>query len=1011
MVQPRQFVPVQGSERPRQGETQFDLSTEYSDLTSNVLKYATKHNVANMQEARGKLYLEGQIQASQGKGVAELRKNTPWYQKIFGEGASISGAMDYTVQKSVLDYTNQVDENMEAHRKMVPEAFIAQQQEQINSYLGEDEQTNQAILAAMSKAVPEAARKQAKEFKIYEQEYMFEKVSEAAASGLERVARARKNGDEDDYRAALEDLGTVIARPQGMDEDSYKSLMYQMAALESEQYGTDILSDRIEDLGLVSTIEDRANVIKTRETSAGVRAEEAAVTLGLAKSRLKLRAESDEPLETLIQEIGFLRETYGNDSFTEKEMKTVFNARAEYLKDKGEDHDKQRASDMFMSGLGARIHKAEDWKYAVGQAREGARETGDYAPYFEGLNASNRKDAALVQEYSSVFSQEPTLNKETGQYQATRGQEQLINELVQLKQDYPEVYYNHVSPEVAMGMSVYELAVRNDPTKTAGDAIVAVQAATDRREGRLSLTREEQGLVQDAVNDLVSGSMWPFGKRDAKNVSLINRAVKEKAEMYYAINGGRMEPAVEAAVASVKKEYIRIKNQYIPATAAQSTGVPAENIEDVVTRAVENEGLDMDDVLVHIHPGSGVAAVYSEDSVNQLAELDINGAWQDVQRENEIETAREAKAVNDAELAKKAEQQKLLASRYIQQSEEFREAFENRPASQQLMDEQTFLRTYMQRMTPSEIVLASDLSQIGGDNMNIVQKGYSKVKETLQNVAAFLKNPYKDSGVVLSEEQKSTLRAEGITEGTVTSAAGIVDAEMEYQDKRDTSAYNSLGGHLSNPTDREKKLILEGMKVGAVPKAAKSEWESLATKDMTPLEKDLYRNEAAVRRLYGDPKGIPTIGVGAAIAAEHVSPATKKFFFEEFGFDDSMFPPTGGDFSGWIDVRLTDDQMIRLFKENSNYFDTKLKSSYKDPAIRDALLPIVYQVGLGAAVGRGAGAWKAGQNLRKALQTDDPVMYRAAIEEYMDSDWYRTYPRAKDAVQNLVLAIGPENVG
>jgi len=1010
MTQPtRQFVPVQRDAAPRQGEAQFDLSPAHSNLTNNILTFAQQHNVANMQEAKAALYLEGQIQASQGKGVEELRANTPWYQKMFGHGATVSGAMDYTVQKAVFDYGNSVDENMDAHRKMTPEAFVAQQTGQIERYMGEDGPTNTAIYNAMSQALPDAARKQAKAFKGYEQELMVHSMSGAIAAGLTSVNKAQQ-GDADDRVAAVSAFGTVLAKHPGMTDEAYKNTLFNMAALEATEYGTGMLADRIEDLGYARTPEERAQLLKVREVAEGKMVENSAVQIAFMKERMTSLAASETPMVNILQEFNDARDIYGNSAFGETVASSVLTARARYLGEQVKAQSQAQADEAVRIGQGHHIADPTLQRKAIENSRLRAKETGDWDAHYFALNSGALTDTVLKGQLSTAFSAEPRKHPETGRLTATVDQEQTLMHLQHLKQHSPDVYYRHIDEDTAMKMQLYNLF--DDEGQTAGEKISAVRAVVAQYPQGVRFNRAEEEKLATATKDITKSEWWQVFGGGMSNIGAVEAELRADTAAIYRATGGSMESAVEAAKTRFVANNIKLKNQTIPAAAADWHGVAREDMKGVIDTAAEYAGVSQDNTTIIFNHQNGEMAVYA--AGKQLTTLDMDGAAEVYHAQKEVDAAKAAALENDKQAALYAAGRKVFAEQYFKDSQEYLDAWEDYKKDmpvqmhsyQRGITEEQFFRTWMKNKSSSEIILAADLAEIAYTGLTPAKQWHHDVGNILRDTVAFLKGERPETGIELTAEQRQGLAQTMITPGTLQRLADVADAEAKKYDQTKTSAYNSLGEHLNDPTPAERGLFVASLRLGTPPPAAKTEYVKLSVEGMTRVEVDLYTNEAAIARVYGDPKKIPTVGIGAALVAESVTPATKKFFAEEFGFGDEMFPPHGGDFSGWADVRLTDGQIKKLFRANLMEFDKLLSRDYKDPELRDALMPIVYQNGRGAAQGSGAGAWEAGKHLRTFLKTGASEDAQNAIAEYINSDWYRTYPRAQKTVQHLMEVIG-----
>lgn len=200
-------------------------------IPSNTLAFLTKIADAAMapriQEQRAKAFVSGMQAAAAGEEIADIAERQPWYTKIFGDGAVVEGARIYTQQARAAELGSAIEDAMpELRSKGTAEAneyFTGLVQKSLTG----DAETDSALMLGLSKVLPSAMKKHAREHYRYQQEAAVTAQSSAIQSSaalLQRGAADLATGMEppEDYAVKQAEFVQLAIPPAGQDLGSWQ---------------------------------------------------------------------------------------------------------------------------------------------------------------------------------------------------------------------------------------------------------------------------------------------------------------------------------------------------------------------------------------------------------------------------------------------------------------------------------------------------------------------------------------------------------------------------------------------------------------------------------------------------------------------------------------------------------------------------------------------------------------------------------------------------------------------
>ena len=174
-------------------------------------------------------YMEGARRQIEGEALKDIVDSQPWYSKIFGPSASVSGARTMASMQAVESFTSNIASDMGNLRQLTPEEFGAEVMNRMDQSadLG-DAQTNVAVQSQLMESYGPLVRSHTKEHAKYVQEEMqaqFTGSLTTEARSLGQYMQGVVNGtvSEDDARIVISNAAGALQPIEGQSPDSYWS--------------------------------------------------------------------------------------------------------------------------------------------------------------------------------------------------------------------------------------------------------------------------------------------------------------------------------------------------------------------------------------------------------------------------------------------------------------------------------------------------------------------------------------------------------------------------------------------------------------------------------------------------------------------------------------------------------------------------------------------------------------------------------------------------------------------
>lgn len=174
-------------------------------------------------------YMEGARRQIEGEALKDIVDSQPWYSKIFGPSASVSGARTMASMQAVEGFTNSIASDMGNLRQLTPEEFGAEVMNRMDQSadLG-DTQTNVAVQAQLMESYGPLVRSHTKEHAKYVQEEMQAQFTGSLATearSLGQYMQGVVNGtvSEDDARIVISNAAGALQPIEGQAPESYWS--------------------------------------------------------------------------------------------------------------------------------------------------------------------------------------------------------------------------------------------------------------------------------------------------------------------------------------------------------------------------------------------------------------------------------------------------------------------------------------------------------------------------------------------------------------------------------------------------------------------------------------------------------------------------------------------------------------------------------------------------------------------------------------------------------------------
>lgn len=218
---------AQGVRAVRGGITQ---QPELDQSTLNAFRALSNSIIDPYIERRQQQeYMEGARRQIEGEALKDIVDSQPWYSKIFGPSASVSGARTMASMQAVESFTSNIAADMDNLRQLTPEEFGAEVMSRMDQSadLG-DAQTNVVVQTQLMESYGPLVRSHTKEHAKYVQEEMqaqFTGSLVTEARSLNQYMQGVVNGtvSEDDARIVISNAAGALQPIEGQTSESYWS--------------------------------------------------------------------------------------------------------------------------------------------------------------------------------------------------------------------------------------------------------------------------------------------------------------------------------------------------------------------------------------------------------------------------------------------------------------------------------------------------------------------------------------------------------------------------------------------------------------------------------------------------------------------------------------------------------------------------------------------------------------------------------------------------------------------
>lgn len=202
-------------------------------LLSRVMDDVAKKK---MEERRTEAYFDGMQQAASGKAVQDIVNDQPWYSKVFGDTDVVEGARAYGANAHVARTMTAMEVDMPNLAKMDGQAFSGYYNKMVQDSLTGDKPTDAVIMQSLTRHMPQAMTRQAKEHYAWTQTNLISKMNEnfvSSAGQLQAMAPAvnSETRTPEDFEAAKRQFVLDQIPPQGIDDEHFKNGTTQMLIL------------------------------------------------------------------------------------------------------------------------------------------------------------------------------------------------------------------------------------------------------------------------------------------------------------------------------------------------------------------------------------------------------------------------------------------------------------------------------------------------------------------------------------------------------------------------------------------------------------------------------------------------------------------------------------------------------------------------------------------------------------------------------------------------------------
>lgn len=261
----------------------------------------------------------GRAAVNSGRSLADIKENQPALEKIFGGGATIQGANEQYVQRSLTDYATGAANNMQELRKIDSGKFAAMQADTIANQMTGDPKVDSMLMASSQKAVDLVTNLQYKENYAYIQEENLKAFNANISSSVDLSNIIKRKGDATSLAESQNMLRGAIQQPFDMDDDAYKQALLNNSLVLQGQ-GDNNLSAMIRSMNLNWTPEEVSKMDAGKVSYLAAKRKEDAIDLSIANAAIDnavtsgIREGKPYGPEQIIADAKALDEVYGQGS-------------------------------------------------------------------------------------------------------------------------------------------------------------------------------------------------------------------------------------------------------------------------------------------------------------------------------------------------------------------------------------------------------------------------------------------------------------------------------------------------------------------------------------------------------------------------------------------------------------------------------------------------------------------------------------------------------------------------
>ena len=206
-----------------------------NDKTIGMLLKLNEAVVApRVKEMQQEQFIAGMTQAASGVAMSDIKKEQPWYTKVWGDSPAVEGAQAYTVQTKVTQFMADQANNMDQLRQVDPSQIPKHVMGLVKGVMTGDANTDGLIQMQVGRQLPALLKQQAKENWAWNQQQAADaryKSYGADASKLQSMLAAPQGMQSGDDIAALSEqyVASLVPAP-GANIDAWNKTMLQHIA-------------------------------------------------------------------------------------------------------------------------------------------------------------------------------------------------------------------------------------------------------------------------------------------------------------------------------------------------------------------------------------------------------------------------------------------------------------------------------------------------------------------------------------------------------------------------------------------------------------------------------------------------------------------------------------------------------------------------------------------------------------------------------------------------------------